>query len=356
MTYYFMKSKLSLLLALSLFLVGCLPNSNLWGYTLNSTPIPTQTFVHTQTANSPTGTMQTPPPTVTVIPTSIPPTEPPRHAERVLIVSFDGLRPDAIAKAPMNNLLALMQNGAYSLTAQTIFPSVTLPAHASMLVGVCPHRHHVIWDEYLPVNGYARGVDIFDVAHAAGLRTVMIVGKEKLRQVTEPESTDVFEDIEYEKDVPPENAIAKRASLEVQNGFGLMFIHFPTGDIIGHQEGWMSKPQLSAYRDGDAALGKLLDALDANNLRDSTLIIVTADHGGHDKTHGTNSPEDMTIPWIVSGPGIQAMQLSTQVYTMDTAATAAYALGLSIPDEWQGMPITEAFGLAMEPSVEAACR
>ena len=27
----------------------------------------------------------------------------------------------------------------------------------------------------------------------------------------------------------------------------------------------------------------------------------TADHGGHDRTHGTGSPEDMTIPFIIKG-------------------------------------------------------
>ena len=27
----------------------------------------------------------------------------------------------------------------------------------------------------------------------------------------------------------------------------------------------------------------------------------TADHGGHDRTHGTDSPEDMTIPFIIKG-------------------------------------------------------
>ena len=110
----------------------------------------------------------------------------------MLIVSFDGLRPDAIAEAKMTNVMSLMQTGAYTFNAQTIMPSSTLPSHASMLVGTCPAKHIVRWNEYVPENGYAIGTDIFDLAHAAGLRTVMVVGKEKLRQVTEPASTDYF--------------------------------------------------------------------------------------------------------------------------------------------------------------------
>ena len=83
-------------------------------------PIPTSTNtdVPTQTATLTPTTTLTETPTLT--PTSAP------HATRVLILSIDGLRPDAIALAPMPNLLALMQNSAYTLNAQTVLPSVTL--------------------------------------------------------------------------------------------------------------------------------------------------------------------------------------------------------------------------------------
>ncbi len=86
----------------------------------------------------------------------------------------------------------------------------------------------------------------------------------------------------------------------------------------------------------DQAMGKILAELDAKRYSDETLIIVTADHGGHNLRHGTDLPEDMTIPWIVSGPGVAATTISAPVYIMDTAATAAYALGLPIPVEWEG--------------------
>ncbi|HRQ24709.1 MAG TPA: alkaline phosphatase family protein, partial [Anaerolineales bacterium] len=143
-------------------------------------------------ASSPTN-IASPSPTVVPSPEPTPTSEPQPLARRVIILSIDGLRPDAIPLAPMPNLMELMQNGAYSLTAQTTRPSATLPAHVSMLSGQCPQKHGVDWNDYIPENGYAQVTDIFDLAHAAGLKTVMYVGKEKLRQVTEPESTDIFE-------------------------------------------------------------------------------------------------------------------------------------------------------------------
>lgn len=111
---------------------------------------------------------------------------PPPHASRVLILSIDGLRPDAIALAPMPNLLALMQNSAYTLNAQTIYPSVTLPSHTSMLGGICPSKHGVDWNDYLPERGYALGTDLFDITHAAGLQTVMYVGRKNCVRLPNP--------------------------------------------------------------------------------------------------------------------------------------------------------------------------
>ena len=165
--------------------------------------------------------------------------------ERVLIVSYDGMRPDAIAAAPMNNLLELMNTSAYTLTnAITIAYPSTLPSHAAMLSGLCTEKNGINYDRYFKYMGYSKGVDIFDLAHAAGMRTVMIVGKDKLRQLAEPETTDVFE-LRYD-----EATIAEEAVVQITQGFGLMFVHFPTPDKVGH------KFELGSKRSRDVPIGK----------------------------------------------------------------------------------------------------
>jgi hypothetical protein len=299
--------------------------------TLTFTPTLTPTLTATATPT------QTPTPTQTDTPTLTPTFAPP--ARRVVIVSIDGLRPDAISLAPMPNLITLMQSGAFSLGAQTVFPSVTLVSHSSMLAGVCPSKHGVNWNDYLPALGYAQGTDLFDVAHAAGLKTYMYAGKEKLRQITEPSSLDNFVYVN-DRDL----VLMERLVAEFPQDFGVLFIHLALTDGMGHVYGWLSPEQISVIQRADEALGFLLAALDARSLRGETLVIVTADHGGHDTTHGSSMPEDMTIPWIATGPGIQPRALTTVVHTMDTAATAAFALGLPIPNEWDGVPVYEAFG------------
>lgn len=323
-----LRSKLYLVLCV--FLVACQQQIIPPVETLTPTYTPPPTATSTATI--------TPEPSLT--PTPAPP------ARRVLILSIDGLRPDAISLAPMPYLSSLFASSAYSLTAQTIFPSVTLPSHTSMLSGQCPDKHKVNWNDYTPELGYAQVTDLFDIAHAAGMQTAMFVGKEKLRQITEPASTDIFQYIN-DRDLVITDTLIQNFPAD----FRLMFVHFPTTDWMGHEYGWLSGEQLSVIFRADQALERLMTELQTRGLLAETLIIITADHGGHGTTHGYSLPEDMTIPWVAYGAGVQPTFLTSSITTTDTAATAAYALGLPIPAEWDGVPIYEAFG---QPALQAS--
>jgi len=326
-------SRIRLIVILCLTALAC----QLPSIPILATQTPTQTPTATVTS-TPTQTL-TPEPTLTP---SITPTPTPL-ARRVLILSIDGFRPDAIPLAPMPFLTSLLSQSAYSLTAQTVYPSVTLVSHTSMLSGQCPAKHKVDWNDYIPENGYAQVTDLFDIVHAAGMQTVMYVGKEKLRQITEPQSTDVFKFINDRDLVITDNLIENFPA-----DFRLMFVHFPTTDWMGHEYGWLSGEQLSVLFRADQALEKLVTELNNRGLMSETLFIITADHGGHATTHGTSLYEDMTIPWIAFGAGIKPAALNSSITTVDTAATAAFALGLNIPTEWDGVPVYEAFGLPIE--------
>ena len=333
-----MKRTRNLILLLLLFLLPACQSSQPTDFT-TKVPLPTSTLLATGTATFPPTLTATATETLTPTFTATPFPQ----IKRVLILSIDGLRPDAISLAPMPNLLKIMQTSAYSLTAQTVYPSVTLVAHASMLTGLCPSKHGVDWNDYIPENGYAKGTDLFDLAHAAGLETWVFVGKTKLKQITEPTSLTGFV-----KGSDRDSELTDQLIAEFPENFGVLFVHFATVDGMGHEYGWLSPQQLSVAFRADESLGRILAELDRRNLRNETLVIITADHGGHETTHGSTMPEDMTIPWIASGPGIKPGPLTTTVHTMDTAATAAFALGLSIPPEWDGVPVYEALGLPVE--------
>ncbi len=278
---------------------------------------------------SPTNPSIIPSPNPTLTQSSAPP--------KVLIISIDGLRPDELNQAAAPNIKALAERGAYTWQAQTILPSVTLPSHASMLSGYSPKAHGLTWNDYEPERGLIAVPTIFSLAHAAGFRTVMIVGKEKLAHLNLPGSVDV-----YLLARNGDQDVADQAIEQIQSGFDLLFLHFPNNDGFGHSDGWMSERQIAQLARTDEAIGRVLTALPAE-----TIAILTADHGGHSTVHGSSLPEDMTIPWIIAGPGVLPNhQLMTPVSTVDTAATAAYVLGLSLAPEAAGRPVYEAFGQA----------
>ena len=120
-------------------------------------------------------------------------------------------------------------------------------------------------------------------------------------------------------------------------------MHFNDLDKTGHGWGWGSKEQRAAIELCDQGIGVLRKA--AQDARVAKLIfIVTADHGGHGKTHGSSDVRDMTIPWVCYGPDIvRPGQIEEAVSTCDTAATAVYALGLQADKRWVGKPLADIF-------------
>jgi len=106
----------------------------------------------------------------------------------------------------------------------------------------------------------------------------------------------------------------------------------------------MSPNYLYAISYADGLVGEIVAALEREGYLNSTLLIITADHGGHGFEHGLDCSEDRTIPWLAVGPGVPpGVTLTSHINIYDTAATAAYALELPIPERWDGQPILEIF-------------
>lgn len=259
--------------------------------------------------------------------------------EHVFIISIDGLRPDALPLAETPNIDFLWQRGAYTWKAQTVMPSVTLPAHASMLTGLLPQKHGINWNFWDSSKGYIKVKTIFEIAKEAGYRTAMFVSKRKLKHLAKPGTLDHL----VVQSTDSLTLIKKVISYVIAYRPHLVFIHFGEVDFVGHEYGWLSEEQLEALKEVDEAIGILLDILWVMDMLPKSLIILTSDHGGHGKGHGTALPQDMTIPWVLWGPVIKGgYQIKEPVEIYDTAPTALFVLGLEIPD-WDGKSIKEAF-------------
>jgi len=271
----------------------------------------------------------------------------------VVLVSVDGLRPDAIAEYNAPTLQRLMREGSYSLAARTILPSKTLPSHTSMLSGEPPEDHGVFWNNVITAKtDVVAFPTIFSVAREHGYRTAAFFSKSKFEPLQRPGTLDYSQAPggwfgRWSSDRTMSDVRAYLAK-ERPN---LLFIHLSDPDRAGHDSGWMSDAYGRAVRDADEALGELVAVANGAYGPGNYSLLVTADHGGHGRDHGSDDPRDVTIPWIAWGQGVSAGALrDVAIQTFDTAPTVLWLLGLDKPEAWNGAAITKAFLSPTQPT------
>ncbi|MCC6730131.1 MAG: alkaline phosphatase family protein [Chthonomonadales bacterium] len=262
------------------------------------------------------------------------------RVRHVFIISFDGGKPAVMQQSHMPTLMQMRREGAGTWEAFTIVPSITLISHTSMLTGVEPDKHLIDWNSWQPEKGVVQVPTVFALAKARGLTTALFAGKEKFKHLNVPGTLDAFDVPAYEA----AQVAAAAAAFIVDHKPNLCFVHFADGDGSGHKNGWGSPEQMQAFADEDAALKVVMDAIARAGILKDSVVIVSADHGGHDKTHGSTSLEDMHIPWIVWGRGVRkGYTITRRVSTCDTTATALWLLGVRVPEEMDGKPVRSAF-------------
>jgi predicted AlkP superfamily pyrophosphatase or phosphodiesterase len=257
-----------------------------------------------------------------------------RRAEHVVVIGLDGCRPEAIQQAAGPVLKDLWQTGAWTWKAQAAKPSVTQVNFAGILTSCLPEKHGIAekeWEHRLPFPK-VKVPTIFSVIAAAKMKAAGFLGHEKLY----PSETEA-DGIHIEHSPYQAHAVAPVAAkyLKEQRP-DFCFIYMGDLDGTGHKHGWLSPEQLALMPAIDAALKVIVDALQESGQWERTLLIITADHGGHGKMHSTSEPEDMTVPWIAAGPLVKQGEIAETVRNLDTAATAADALGVARPAIWDG--------------------
>ncbi len=275
-------------------------------------------------------------------------TAPVPRAERVLIMSIDGGRPDVLLRANTPNVRALTFDGSFTFWARTTELSVTLPSHASMITGVVPEKHGILFNRDVPEEElfYPKYPTIFELAKQCGLSTALAAGKSKFIALCRPGSIDHAIVPAAKKDYTDLQVARKAAEGIREHRPQVMLVHFAGGDRAGHALGWGSKQQLAAMEEIDAGIGTVIDTLKQEGLYETTLIILTADHGGAARSHGKNDPRSRHIPWIAVGPGIRKnFDLTTfkdlVINTEDTFATACAFMQLTPTGNIDGKPITQ---------------
>jgi len=255
---------------------------------------------------------------------------------KVILICIDGMRADGFLTCGNAYAQELMKLGAYSTAAQSVLPSITLPAHMSIFHSVPPQRHGILTNTYTPLVRPLNGI-CEQIKNAGGVNAIFY-GWEPMRDISRPGSMKISAYLDcYLED--GSDAILTDAALACMRTRKPDFVFLymaETDDKGGHAKGWMT-PDYMHYV--SAALDNVKRVVE--EMGSEYTVILTADHGGHDRSHGTDMPEDMTIPMVFIGnrftPGKQLENLSL----LDIAPTIADVMGVPAEPEWEGRSVAE---------------
>ena len=260
--------------------------------------------------------------------------------DHVVVITVDGLRPDALAAAPAPTLQAIMAASVAGAARAVEMPE-TLPSHLSMASGVPPSVHGVTFNNDRNVE-FGRDT-VFSRVHAAGGRTGLYYGKSKLRMMAPRGSADVLHGNTPGNDAPGRiGAVASRFVQDFdRQAFKLAWVQLREPDWEGHNFGWMSDKYLAALRAADLEVGRILAAIAASEHAAGTAVILTSDHGGEGDSHGADRTElSFRVPFACRVPGLEPGTLRDTVPLTALAPTVLALLGLpALPDN--GAPVAD---------------
>ena len=253
---------------------------------------------------------------------------------KVLLLLADGMRPDGMLDCGNPFVGEFLRESVYTMEGTTVMPSVTLPCHMSLFHSVAPDRHGILTNTWTPqvrpING------LCEALQGAGKTCGFFYDWAELRDLTQPSSLARSclhrgKDYTYDKSI----TLTLESVLKClrEDSLDFMFVYFGLPDATGHKIGFES----DEYR---AAVSTVWDCVRAirEALPEGYDMIVTADHGGHGRSHGADYPEDMTIPIIFNGSGfseLSAEKIKT-AKIIDIAPTIAGAMGVDADPDWEG--------------------
>ncbi|GAB5410113.1 MAG: ectonucleotide pyrophosphatase/phosphodiesterase [Balneolaceae bacterium] len=218
-----------------------------------------------------------------------------KETPKLLLVSFDGFRPDYLSKTETPNFDKLAKSGVLGEGLIPIFPSKTFPNYYAIATGLYPENNGFIanrmYDEEMGLSfsmgdrnqvenpDWWKGEPIWNTVEKAGKKagTMFWVGSEAPVQNMRPTFWK-----NYDGRMPNEARIDSVLSWmtlgsEKEIDFGTLYFSFV--DSQGHRYGTDSEEIILAIQEADKLIGYLIQKLTEKDLLDSTNILIVSDHG-----------------------------------------------------------------------------
>jgi predicted AlkP superfamily pyrophosphatase or phosphodiesterase len=218
-----------------------------------------------------------------------------RNKPYVILISFDGMKPEYLTRIDLPNFQRVMQQGVRSVGMIPTFPSKTFPNHYSIVTGMRSESHGLVgnrfWDparndaysmsDTLDVwdGTWYRGEPIWVTAEKQGVRAASYfwVASEAAIGGVRPTYWKKYNG--RVANFARVDSVLAWLALPADARPHMVTMYFSETDGAGHDHGPLSPEVDTAAKNVDAALGRLMDGVAKLPLRDSVYYVLVSDHG-----------------------------------------------------------------------------
>jgi predicted AlkP superfamily pyrophosphatase or phosphodiesterase len=273
-----------------------------------------------------------------------------RKFDHVIIIGIDGMGVNGIENSATPTLDRLMQEGIFTLNARGVLPTSSSPNWASMIMGAGPEQHGITSNDWQKDSHILPPIE---TGPGGIFPTIFSVIKENNSEAVTGavyqwnDFGRLFEKslVNYDTSALGENKTTDLAcEFILSEKPEFCFIHIDHVDGAGHKWGYDSEGYHGSIEKADKLINQIFQTIKKAGIAESTLLIVSADHGGNNKGHGGETLNEIRIPVIFWGVGIKRnFEISPYVNIYDIASTTAFALGYDQPGPWIGRPVISVF-------------
>lgn len=218
-----------------------------------------------------------------------------RDKPYVILISFDGFRPEYLQRLDLPNFEYVWREGVRSTGMYSVFPSKTFPAHYSIVTGLYAEHHGLVANNFHdPVRGarysmydtltvwdssWYRGEPLWVTAEKQGMvaASYFWVASEAAIGGVRPTFWKRYDG--RVRNFDRVDTVLAWLALPEERRPHVVTMYFSDTDAAAHSHGPLS-PQLdSAAARVDSALGRLLDGVERLPIRDRVYFILVSDHG-----------------------------------------------------------------------------
>ncbi|MBE6049732.1 MAG: alkaline phosphatase family protein [Clostridium sp.] len=243
----------------------------------------------------------------------------------MIIISFDAVSSkDIEIIQTLPNFKTIIEKGSLIKNVESVYPTLTYPAHATIVTGKYPKNHGIIDNTLFKAGDFSpnwywyrksiKGDTIYDLAQKKGLKTCSLLWPVTGKSNINYNFPEIFPTKPYHNQVLMSLLSGSPIyEYKLNNKFGhirkgitqpalddfvlecakytiekytpeLMLIHFTDVDTNRHLNGYMGKEIKESLYRHDKRLGEIIEALKLKGIYEDTNIVALGDHSSVDVT------------------------------------------------------------------------